>query len=193
MLVEVATKINLWWGVTTAWGTVLKGSSVREIEYHCLKCSTTFQKNTTRWEQASKHVSLQETVHISTTHPSYLQHPGNGLYPRSHDLCLIVKAHSRLGQVVLCKFILWCSHGTKQSEDKHLGAHLHQQAAFHYSRCHAHFSHHPDRVRHTKGARTGACFQVRQHNFESETPCGRKRELSLASCLRTSIGTTCYL
>lgn len=94
-------------GVTTAWGTVLKGSSIREIEYHCLKCSTTFQKNTTRWEQAFKHMSLQETVHISTTLPSYLQHPGNCLYPRSHGLCLIVKAYSRLGQVVLCKFILF--------------------------------------------------------------------------------------
>lgn len=179
-------------GVITARGTV-KGSSTGTIEYHCLKCSTTFQKNTTRGEQAFKHVSLQETVHISTRHPSYLQHPGNCLYPRSHGLCLILKAYSRLCQVVLCKLILWYSRRTKEPEDKRLGTHLHQQAAFHYSRCRADFSCHPDRVGNTKGARKGARFQVRQHGFESQTPRGRKRELSLSSCLLTSIGMTCYI
>ena len=31
---EVATKIILWLGVTTTWGTVLKGCSIRKVESH---------------------------------------------------------------------------------------------------------------------------------------------------------------
>jgi hypothetical protein len=34
---EVVMNIILWLGVTTTWGTVLKGHSIRKVENHCLR------------------------------------------------------------------------------------------------------------------------------------------------------------
>ena len=37
---QIATRIILWPGVTTAWGTVLNGHSIRKVENHCTKRCT---------------------------------------------------------------------------------------------------------------------------------------------------------
>ena len=40
---------NLWLGVTTAWGTVLKGPSIRQVENHC--CRVASDEETQSWRK----------------------------------------------------------------------------------------------------------------------------------------------